>query len=65
MLDIIKKTAIGLGLIGGLTALIWGYAFVVTSLNLGKTLEIVLLFAPIVLYISYLWGDIRLFNCKK
>jgi len=49
MFDIIKKTALGLVIIGALTLVTTGYAYFVTSLNLGKTLEIVVLFTPIIL----------------
>ena len=65
MFDIIKKTALGLVIIGAITLVTVGYAYFVTSLNLGKTLEIVVLFTPIILYLAYFTGDIRLFNSKN
>jgi len=65
MLDIIKKTVLGLAIIGAISAISVGYAYFVTSLNLGKTLEIVVLFTPIILYLAYFTGDIRLFNSKN
>jgi len=65
MLDIIKKTALGLVIIGAITLVTVGYGYFITSLNIGKTLQVVALFTPIILYLAYFTGDIRLFNSKN
>lgn len=65
MLDVIKKTALGLVIIGAIVGVTAGYSYLISLLNLSKLGSVVLYFAPVTVYLAYLMGDMRMFNSKK
>ena len=65
MLDIIKKTSIGLGILFTMFAVVYGYNYLISMLDVSKNTQIALAFTPILLFVAYTMGDLRLLNSKK
>ena len=60
--EMVKDLSTGLGIMALLGIVIYAYGYMITSLGLSETYETALIFAPIVLYASYMMGGLRRLN---
>jgi|TARA_R110002124_G_scaffold143475_1_gene308223 hypothetical protein len=60
--EMVKDLSTGLGIMAVLGIVIYAYGYMITSLGLSETYETALIFAPIVLYASYMMGGLRRLN---
>ena len=57
--EITLNTLTGLAIIGLISAVIFGWAFLISLFNLTETAENVILFLPLILFAAYNMGALR------